>query len=379
MAIDVSTGDTEEPVGREVAIDPEGGDGLHADLVVERSGFTLEAELHVAPASTLVLLGPNGAGKSTVVEALAGLVPLDRGRLTLGGRVLDDPETDRFVAPEARNIGIVFQDYLLFDHLTVADNVAFPLRHRTPGQRGRRRSRQAIAPFLEALELTELADQRPDRLSGGQAQRVALGRALAGSPDLLLLDEPLAAVDVSTRARLRRSLLAHLERFPGPRLVITHDPTEAFAMADQLAVIEGGRVVQQGTPDDLERHPATPWVATLTGTNLMAGIASSAMVTIDGSDFVLTTTTDLVGPVNAVIDPRAVALHRDQPGGSPRNTWPTTVDWVEPLGRITRVRLAGPLPVNVDITPSAAESLALGPGTPVWAAVKATEIRVQAR
>lgn len=363
---------------------------LLAELVVERDGFTLEAELSVEPANTLVLLGPNGAGKSTIVEALAGLVPLDRGRLTLGSRVLDDPAADRFVDPEERNIGIVFQDYLLFDHLSVADNIAFPLRHRRrPGQTGRwyrsgrttgrRAARAAIAPLLDDLELSDLADHRPGRLSGGQAQRVALGRALAGQPDLLVLDEPLAAVDVSTRARLRRALATHLERFPGPRIVITHDPAEAFAIGDRLAVIEGGRVVQQGVPADLQRHPATPWVATLTGANFLPGHAAASAVTVEATDFVLTTTTDLTGPVSAVIDPRAVALHRERPGGSPRNTWPSTVEWIEPLGRTTRVRLAGPLPLNVDITPSSARALGLGPGSPVWAAVKATEIRVQAR
>lgn len=359
---------------------PPGTGGLSAELAVERDGFTLEVDLAVDPGTTLVLLGPNGAGKSTIVDLLAGLVPLDRGRIRLGANLLDEPATDRFVAPEDRNIGIVFQDSLLFGHLSVLDNVAFPFRHRRrPGSRGRRAARSAAAPLLQALELRDLADTRPDQLSGGQAQRVALARALAGRPDLLLLDEPLAAVDVSTRARLRRALVTHLQRFPGPRLVITHDPAEAFALADRLAVIEGGRLVQQGRPDELERHPATPWVATLTGSNLVAGQAASSLVTVEGTDFVLTTTTEVEGPVNAVIEPRAVALHRERPGGSPRNTWRSTVEWIEPLGRTTRVRLADPLPLNVDITPSAAQSLGLGPGSPVWAAVKATEIRVKPR
>lgn len=376
---------------------PSGVGPLQADLAVDRGGFRLEVELRVAPGETLALLGPNGAGKSTIVDLLAGIVPLDRGRLTLGDRVLDEPSAGCFVPSEDRNIGIVFQDPLLFDHLSVTDNIAFPLRHRrstlstgSAGSagatlpvrrhgRGRRAARLAVAPLLHALELTELADERPDRLSGGQAQRVALARALAGGPDLLLLDEPLAAVDISTRARLRRTLVTHLDRFAGPRLVITHDPAEAIALADRLAVIENGRLVQEGRPEELERHPATPWVAALTGSNLVAGLASASLVTVEGTEFVLTTTTDVEGPVNAVIEPKAIALHRERPRGSPRNTWASTVDWVEPLGRTTRVRLADPLPLNVDITPSAAESLGLGPGSPVWAAVKATEIRVQRR
>jgi len=361
--------------------EPTTAGALQAELGVDRGDFSLDVQLRVEPGETLALLGPNGAGKSTIVDLLAGILPLDRGHLTLGQRVLDDPSSGCFVAPEDRNIGIVFQDSLLFDHLSVADNIAFPLRHRRgpTSPRGRRAAKLAAAPLLEALELTELADERPDRLSGGQAQRVALARALAGGPELLLLDEPLAAVDVSTRTRLRRTLVSHLERFAGPRLVITHDPAEAFALADRLAVIEDGRIVQLGHPEELERHPATPWVAALTGSNLVAGHAASSLVTVEGTDFVLTTTTEVEGPVNAVIEPRAVALHRDRPGGSPRNTWPSTVDWVEPLGRITRVRLAGPVPLNVDITPSSAEALELSQGSPVWAAVKATEIRVQPR
>jgi molybdate transport system ATP-binding protein len=367
------------------------GAGLVARIVVERDGFTVDVDLSVEPGTTLALLGPNGAGKSTIVEALSGLLPIDRGRIVLAGTVLDDPAAGCFVAPERRGVGVVFQDYLLFDHLTVADNVAFPLRHRTDpgggrstGRAGRswhrgRASREAVAPLLRALELTDLAGERPARLSGGQAQRVALARALAGDPGLLLLDEPLAAVDVSTRARLRRLLIERLDHYPGPRLLITHDPAEAFALATRLAVIEGGRLVQEGSPAEVRRHPATPWVATMAGTNLLAGTARAALVTVDDSGFVLTTTTALEGAVRAVIDPRAVSLHRERPEGSPRNTWRSTVDWVEPLGRTARVRLADPLPLTVDITPTSAQALDLGPGREVWAAVKATEITVQPR
>ena len=361
--------------------------GLRADLAVRRLGFQLDVALSVEPGTTLGLVGPNGAGKSTIVEVLAGLVPLDRGRLTLGPRVLDDPATDRFVPPEERNIGVVFQDYLLFEHLDVLDNVAFPFRHRagtvSDGGRGRgwgrAAARQAAQPLLDALELTELANQHPRQLSGGQAQRVALARALSGRPDLLLLDEPLAAVDVSTRARLRPLLVEHLTRFTGPRVVITHDPGEALALADHLVVVEGGRVTQRGTGGELQRHPATPWVAALTGTNLLSGRARASRVAIDGSEVTLTVAADVEGPVDAVIDPRAVSLHRERPEGSPRNTWPSTVEWTEPLGPTTRVRLGAPLPLTVDITPTSARDLGLGPGRTVWAAVKATEIAIRPR
>ncbi len=357
--------------------------GLDAELGIVRDGFELDVELSIDPGSTVALLGPNGAGKSTAIGALAGLIPLDRGHVRLGGRLLDEPPTGPFVGPEERHIGIVFQGSLLFEHLSVIDNVAFGLRHRPgPGGRwrgrlGRRAAREAVRSLLDALDLVELAAARPGELSGGQAQRVALARALAGEPDLLLLDEPLAAVDVSTRARLRGVLGEHLARFPGPRLLVTHDPGEAFALADRLVVIEDGRAVQRGTPGEVRRHPATTWVAALTGTNLLAGRAGSSRVHLDDHDLVLTAATELDGPVRAVIDPRAVALHRDRPDGSPRNAWATVVDWVEPLGRTTRVRLGAPLPLTVDITPSSAQALGLGPGRAIWAAVKATEITVE--
>jgi len=182
--------------------------------------------------------GPNGAGKSTTVDVLAGILPLDEGQITLGGTVLDDG-ANTFVPAESRSIGIVFQDYLLFDHLTVAENVAFgPRVAGLPGS--------AVADvtndWLTSLDLLELAQRRPNELSGGQAQRVALARALATSPRMLLLDEPLAALDVETRTRLRRSLVGHLESYNGPRLLITHDPTDAFLLADEIAILENGSI-----------------------------------------------------------------------------------------------------------------------------------------
>lgn len=345
---------------------------LHADLTVRRpDGFTLDIALTIEAGQTAALLGPNGAGKSTTVEALAGLLAIDDGRITLSGQTLDAPSTDTFVPPDRRNIGIVFQDYLLFEHLSVTDNVAFGLRARGTS---RSRANEKALGWLRAFDLTDLADRKPQELSGGQAQRVALARAVAGGPDLLLLDEPLAALDVSTRTSLRRTLVDHLQTFSGPRLLITHDPTDAFALADRLYIVEDGRLTQSGTPEEVSRHPATAYVAALTGTNLLVGHNRGGIITLDGGGFELRSATTQDGPVQAVIHPRAISLHREPPQGSPRNSWQSTIEWIEPLGETTRIQLSDPLPVMVDITPAAAAALELGPGSTVWAAVKATEV-----
>lgn len=347
---------------------------LAADIVIDRGdAFDLELSLAIDRGETVALLGPNGAGKSTTVDALAGLIPLDAGRIALGSTTLDDPIAGIFVPPAAREIGIVFQDYLLFDHLTVAANVAFGPQSRGVG---RRRGREAAGHWIERLDLAAVAERLPTTLSGGQAQRVALARALATEPHLLLLDEPLAALDVSTRAELRRLIVDHLQAFDGPSLVITHDPTDALVMADRIYVLEGGRTTQHGSPDEIRRRPATPYVAALAGVNLLTGFSQGGRVKLDDSEFELRTADATVGRVQAIVHPRAVSLHRARPEGSPRNSWPTVVDWIEPLGETTRVRLGLPLPVSADITPAAADALDLAPGAPVWAAVKATEVAV---
>lgn len=241
------------------------GRDLDAHVVVSHGrGFRIDVPLAIAPGRTVALLGPNGSGKSTLVHALAGLIPLDEGRVSLGGQTLDDPGQGVFVPPEARRIGVVFQDYVLFPHLTVLENVSFGLRSRRVS---RDRAEASANTWLERLGIEKLAQRRPGDLSGGEAQRVALARALIIEPELLLLDEPLAALDVTTRARLRRTLAGHLEQFPGPRVLITHDSTEAFLLADEIHLIEEGRVTQVGTPDDIRRRPGTPYAADLAGSH----------------------------------------------------------------------------------------------------------------
>lgn len=352
-----------------------GDDGLDAHLVIRRGDdFTLDLDVQIEAGTTVALLGPNGAGKSTTVDGLAGLVPLDAGSITLAGRVLDDASA-RFVPPEQRRIGVVFQDHLLFDHLDVTDNIAFGPRSR--GRIGRHEARRRAGPWIDALGLRELAARRPRELSGGQAQRVSVARALATEPDLLLLDEPLAALDVTARSELRRVLRAHLATYAGPRLLITHDPADAFLLADRIQVVEQGRTTQAGTPEHIRTRPATPYVAALAGTNLLAGTNDRGTLTLDEHPHRLQTSdAHTNGAVLVTIHPTAIALYRDPPTGSPRNTWPTTVATVEPLGETTRIILGEPLPLTVDITPAATEALGLRPGAPAWAAVKATEITV---
>ena len=230
---------------------------------------------------------------------------------------------------------------------------------------------------MRELGLEALSDRRPSELSGGQAQRVALARALAVEPKLLILDEPLAALDIETRTLLRRTLAQHLSLYEGPRLLITHDPTDAFLLGDRIAVLEGGTITQVGSPDDLRREPATPYAAALAGLNLFSGTNRGGVLEIGQFDHRLSTAdTKTEGPVLITIRPNAIALHESKPEGSPRNSWQTTVAHLEPMGDITRVVLDSPLPLSVDITPAATTALSLREQSRVWASIKATEVHV---
>jgi molybdate transport system ATP-binding protein len=346
--------------------------GLQATVEVARGRLCLHAELDIEPDETVAIVGPNGAGKTTLLRALAGLVPLDRGRVTLDGVVLEDAGTADRLPPEARSVGVVAQDHALFPHLTALDNVAFGLR-----SRGRRRTeaRRVAGEWLERVGLAELADHRPDRLSGGQAQRVALARALAVDPKVLLLDEPLAALDATTRLVIRRELRRHLEGFAGPRLVVTHDPVDAMTLADRLVVLEQGRVVQEGAPGEIAGRPRSSYVADLVGVNLLRGTAAGETVTLDGGGG-LTVPDAGAGPVLVVLHPRAVALHRRAPDGTPRNVWEGTVAYVDREGARARVTVDGRPPVVAEVTAQAVDELELIAGRPVWVAVKATEVTV---
>jgi molybdate transport system ATP-binding protein len=417
---------------------PETGEGLDAHLVVERratgkgaderGAFRLDLRLHVAPGETVALLGPNGAGKTTALRALAGLETIADGHIILNGRVLDRPaerrtgdapgrgdgtarlsaargSSARWVPPEDRGIGVVFQEYLLFPHLNAIDNIAFGPRRRGLG---RAEARALAAAWLDRVGLGDLGKRRPRQLSGGQAQRVALARALATEPALLLLDEPLAALDARTRLDTRAELHRHLTGHEGAAVLVTHDPVDALMLADRLVVIEDGRAVQEGDAESVTARPRTDYIARLVGLNLYRGKASGHTVRLE-SGAVLTTaeplesasmsgagTTDAAtsaagsrsaetkeaatgaaateADAFAAFAPSAVALYRRKPDGSPRNTWQATIAGVHRHGDSVRVQLDGPLRAAADVTPAAAAQLGLEPGQRIWAAVKATEI-----
>jgi molybdate transport system ATP-binding protein len=342
---------------------------LDAHLVVERTGFRLDLELTAEPGEVVALLGPNGAGKTTALRALAGLIPIDGGHVVLDGRRLDDPATNAFTPPEQRRIGVVFQDYLLFPHLSAVENVAFGMRCRHVP---RRAARERAHAWLDRVGLSEHARKRPRQLSGGQAQRVALARALATEPPLLLLDEPLAALDARTRLDTRAQLRGHLHAHPGATVLVTHDPLDAMMLADRLVIVEDGAVVQTGDAATITTRPRTDYVARLVGLNLYRGRSDATVVRLPG-DFTLTTATAQDGEAFVAFPPAAVALFAERPDGSPRNTWPAVVETVSRHGDNLRIELRGPITVAADVTPGAAVQLELAPGREVWAALKATE------
>jgi molybdate transport system ATP-binding protein len=344
---------------------------LDAHLRVHLGTFELDLPLRVDAGEVVALLGPNGAGKTTALRTLAGLQPLTAGHVTLAGHDVDRPDRRMWTPADRRAVGVVFQDYLLFPHLTALDNVAFgPRRHGS----SRREARAVAGRWLDRVGLAEYASRKPRHLSGGQAQRVALARALAVDPALLLLDEPLAALDARTRMDTRAELHRHLVEHPGATLLVTHDPLDALVLADRLVIVEDGRVVQEGDAATITAQPRTDYVAHLVGLNLYRGHADGHAVHLaDG--FTLTTTDRIDGDAFVAFPPSAVALHPRQPDGSPRNTWPATITGIQRHGDNLRVQLAGPVAVAADITPAAAAHLELAPGHPVWAAVKATETR----
>ncbi|MBW2413085.1 MAG: ABC transporter ATP-binding protein [Deltaproteobacteria bacterium] len=350
---------------------------LRADLRLRRGEFRLDASLEVEAGQTVVVLGPNGSGKSTLVEALAGLVRIDDGEILLDHRVLERPRDGIHVAPRHRPVGVMFQGLWLFPGLSVLDNVAYG---RWARGEPRRVARSAVQGLLEALGVGDLADRMPAELSGGEAQRVALARALAVEPRLLLLDEPLSAIDVENRARTRHVLQQALREFPGVRLLITHDPLEAQLFADHLVVLESGRVAQAGPAAQVRSRPRTPFVARLAGTNLLQGRlvreGGTARLECGELAFEVGRIADGTGrEAFATVRPGAITLHRDKPDERV-NTWPSRIDSIELEGEHVRVLLEEPAGFRAELPAERVHLPDFSPGARVWASVRPDAISV---
>ncbi|MFD5616855.1 ABC transporter permease [Streptomyces yangpuensis] len=336
---------------------------LHA-TVTGFNRLTLRAE----PGTTIAVVGENGAGKTTLLRALLGLTPRAHAELRLG----DADVTS--LPPHKRQVAWVPQDGALFPHLSALANTAYGLRARRVPRAGARREAQA---WLDRLGVGHLAHRKPSQLSGGQAQRVALARALAARPRLLLLDEPLAALDQTTRAHVRHTLRTHLAGFGGVCLIVTHDPVEAVSLADRVLVLADGRALQDAPPAEVSRHPRSPWVARMLGRNAWPGIASADGLTLAaGGRLVVAEALPEGAQALAIIAPEAVSVHRDRPGGSPRNVWPGTVREITAVGSRLRVLIGSAEAPDLvaEITPDAAAELGLADGSEVWTSVKATEV-----
>jgi molybdate transport system ATP-binding protein len=354
---------------------------LRARIVVRRAGFELDAAIEARAGEVLGLLGPNGAGKSTLVHALAGLIPLDCGEVCVGDVVWEDCARQLRRAPQQRSVGVVFQGWLLFPALSALDNVAYGLR-----ARGRRRdeAKRRALELMEIFDIAHLAAKLPNTLSGGEAQRVALARALAVEPDLLLLDEPMSALDVQVRAEARRALRLALDSFGGVKLLVTHEPLEAMALSDRIVILESGRIVQAGTPPEIRARPRSRYAASLVGLNMLAGTivtrAGHPYLDTGAGGLAVADTGGLCSGADALatVHPRAITLSTqpDRPRGSPRNVLEARVATIDLLGDRARVLLDSHPPLIAEITAEALEDLDLAAARRVWATVKATQIDV---
>jgi molybdate transport system ATP-binding protein len=355
--------------------------GLALRAVVADRG--VDVEFAIAAGEVLAVLGPNGAGKTTALHVIAGLVRPDSGLVRLGDRVLTDTESGVFVPVHARGVGMLLQDSLLFPHLSAAANVAFAPRSGYR-KRPRKDARAIAAQWLAQVGATDLADRMPRQLSGGQAQRVALARALAAEPDVLLLDEPLAGLDVSTATAMRKLLRHNLNRDGRSAVLITHDLLDVLTLADRVLILESGKVAETGSAASILAAPRSHFGARFAGVNLVSGTAGpdGGLNTEWGAAWRGVPAPDLtVGqPAVAVFSPAAVAVYRDKPHGSPRNTVEVTVAELDSSGPAIRVRADeqpdGAPGLAADITGESAAELRLAPGERVFFAVKAQEITV---
>lgn len=334
---------------------------LTFDGTVDLGRFVLDARFGCSPGETIALVGPNGSGKSTALNALAGLLRMSSGSLEMDGEVFDSSGAGSWVPPEGRDVGVVFQDLLLFPHLSVRDNVAYgPRRNGTPAAEA-----DAIASnWLESFGVDGLADARPGSLSGGQAQRVALARALARGPRLLLLDEPLSALDSATRLQVRCELHRHLQQFDGFTVLVAHDVVDVLILADRVIVLDEGHIAQIAEPAELERRPRTPYAASLVGTNLLRGYRRGPVIEIAEGAAVHLGVSGSDGPVDVVIAPRHVSVAAaDSTGGA--GTWIAPIAGLEAAGNEVHIRVGGAAPIAARASLESLRDLHLAPGAMV--------------
>ena len=345
---------------------------LEFDGTLDLGRFVLDAVFSCAPGETIALVGPNGSGKSTALNLLAGLLRLSSGSLTLDGTVLDQPSTGRWVASEHRGVGVVFQDLLLLPHLSVRDNVAYGPRRAG----GSRETADAVASdWLERFGVEDLDDERPRSLSGGQAQRVALARALARDPRLLLLDEPLSALDSETRLEVRCELHRHLAEFGGMTVLVAHDVVDVLVLADRVVVFDEGRVAQVAEPAALERRPLTQYAAALVGTNLLRGYRRGAVIELGDRAEVAAPRAGSDGPVDLVIAPRHVSVALpDGPNGV--GSWTARIAGLEAAGNDVHIRVGGPVPIAAMASLESLRDLHLSPGAMVDVHVDPSHLKV---
>jgi len=346
---------------------------LDLSATVTERGFDLS--IHVETGEVLALLGPNGSGKSTALALIAGLLRPDTGHATLDGRVLFDvggpARSPTWVPPHARGVALLAQEPLLFPHLSALDNVAFGPR--SLGQ-SRTAARTVASGWLGEVDASQYADRKPAQLSGGQAQRIAVARALAADPRLLLLDEPMAALDVAVAPAVRQMLRRVLR--DRAAVVVTHDVLDALLLADRVVVVDEGHVVEDGPTEQVLARPRSAFAARIAGLNMVRGNLDGHGVR--GPDGVLVEgLTDQPmaqgDPAVAVFRPSAVGVFRQPPGGSPRNVMDVTITELEPFGEQIRVRTPH---LSADVTATAVAELDLAPGTPVVFAVKASEVAI---
>ena len=349
---------------------------LRAETRTRLGALDLDLTVEVAPGECLAVAGPSGAGKTSLLRVAAGLLRPQYGLVEAGGETWLDTRRGVDLPPERRRCGYLFQEYALFPHMSALQNVAYPLR-------GSDR-RQRAAALLDRFGMSALADAHPRTLSGGERQRVALARALAREPDVLLLDEPLSALDARTRASAARELGALLRDAEVPAVLVTHDFAEAAALGDRVAIVDAGRMLQEGTPSDLAAAPQSAFVADFTGAVVLTGTARGGPdglthVALDGGGAV-TSTDRAAGPVAVSVYPWEIAIEPagEAPHGSTQNRVGAEVLSVTVVGNRVRLGLAGPQPLAAEITQASAEALGLRPGVRVTASWKAAATRVVA-